>query len=84
MLTGDLPYYHRNKAKMIEAIKTAKKPKFPKFLGTEAVRLIKSLIGATCPLHSLPQRLHLGQCELNGVAYLYACFAQFRSLTTVV
>ena len=31
MLTGDLPYYHKNKRKMIESIKIAKKPKFPKF-----------------------------------------------------
>lgn len=31
MLTGDLPYYHKNKKKMIESIKIAKKPKFPKF-----------------------------------------------------
>ena len=44
MLTGDLPYYHRNKAKMIEAIKVAKKPKFPKFLSSEAVSLIKTTV----------------------------------------
>lgn len=31
MLTGDLPYYHKNKKKMIDAIKIAKKPKFPRF-----------------------------------------------------
>lgn len=31
MLTGDLPYYHKNKKKMIDSIKIAKKPKFPKF-----------------------------------------------------
>ena len=31
MLTGDLPYYHKNKKKMIDAIKLAKKPKFPRF-----------------------------------------------------
>ena len=36
MLTGDLPYYHKNKKKMIDAIKIAKKPKFPKYVCVHA------------------------------------------------
>ena len=31
MLTGDLPYYHKNKKKMLDSIKLAKKPKFPRY-----------------------------------------------------
>ena len=34
MLTGDLPYRHKQKKKMLEMIAQAKKPKFPKFLGS--------------------------------------------------
>jgi len=30
MLTGDLPFYHKNKKKMLDAIKFTK-PKFPKY-----------------------------------------------------
>lgn len=38
MLTGDLPYYHKNKKKMLDSIKLAKKPKFPKYANASTLR----------------------------------------------
>jgi len=53
MLTGDLPYRHKQKKKMLEMIAQAKKPKFPKFLGS--VSRTANRQAAFSPRQDLPQ-----------------------------
>ena len=57
MLTGDLPYRHKQKKKMLEMIAQAKKPKFPKFLGSVSRTANRQ---AAFPLGKICLRMVLG------------------------